>query len=339
MTMTHRPIRVLQVGLGPIGQQVAAYAADRKGVEVVGGVDPAPGKVGQDLGRLCNHDALSGRTVFRSVAEALQVARADVGLLTTVSGFPQAADQAAELLREGLHVVSSCEEMSYPWQRYRQGAQELDDIAQAAGRAVLSVGVNPGFLMDTLVVTFTGLCKDVQHVTVRRIQDASQRRIPFQEKIGAGLALSEFALRKDSGSLRHVGLTESMHMIAVALGWGIDRTEEVIEPVIAETEMLGGFRPIHPGLAAGVLQIGRAFCADREVIRLEFQAAVGQSDPVDEIIIDGTPRLCSRIPGGVNGDIATCALTVNAVCAILGAPPGLRTMLDMPTVCCFGQSS
>jgi len=164
------------------------------------------------------------------------------------------------------------------------------------------------------------------------VQDASVRRVPFQQKIGAGLMIDEFRKKQKEGTLRHVGLPESVDFIAAKMGWKLDRSTESLEPVIADADVCIGYKPIIKGMARGVYQIGRGFVGSKEVIKLEFRAAVGESQSYDRIVINGDPKIDSTITGGVNGDIATCAITLNAIRSILSLTPGLRTMCDIPTV-------
>jgi 4-hydroxy-tetrahydrodipicolinate reductase len=171
---------------------------------------------------------------------------------------------------------------------------------------------------------------------VRRYQDAQFRRVPFQKKIGAGLTLEEFEKRKNDGSLRHVGLTESMQFIAHQLHWTLDQTEDKIEPVISDRNLETEAMTIPSGYAAGVRQTGRGWINGEEKIRLLFQASVGERDSYDEIEIFGTPHIRSRIMGGVHGDIATCSIILNACKSILQAKPGLRTMADVPLISSVG---
>jgi 4-hydroxy-tetrahydrodipicolinate reductase len=189
--------------------------------------------------------------------------------------------------------------------------------------------------MDFLPTVLTGVCRNVKKVEVWRVQDASVRRIPFQQKIGAGLTLEEFEVKKKDGTLRHVGLPESVDFIADRLGWKLDRNVETLEPVIADEDINTGYKPISKGMARGVQQVGSGFVGDREVITLNFRAAVGEPESYDQVQIDGEPKIQSRIAGGVNGDIATCAITLNAVRSVLEASPGLKTMGDIPPVAFF----
>jgi 4-hydroxy-tetrahydrodipicolinate reductase len=325
----------MQVGIGPIGQRVVSYMRERQGIEIVAAVDLAPEKVGKDLGRICGLDTDIGVIVSDDLDSAVADTRPDVAVLTTVSSFPACAAQAAEIAKLGVHVVSTCEEMSHPWDTAPDVARQLDETARTHDVAVLGTGVNPGFLMDYLPTAMTAVCQDVTSIKVSRHQDATFRRIPFQQKIGAGLTLEEFEAKKQTGELRHVGLTESIQMIAASLGWKLDKTEDIISPVIAETDVTTGYTPIQAGMAAGVKQIGKGWVGGAELITLEFIAAVGQPTSSDTIEIRGTPDITSTIPGGINGDIATCAITVNAIKSVVKAVPGLRTMTDVPVVSFF----
>jgi 4-hydroxy-tetrahydrodipicolinate reductase len=186
--------------------------------------------------------------------------------------------------------------------------------------------------MDFLPCILTAVCQRVDRIRIARIQDAAPRRIPFQQKIGAGLTRAQFQAKVRAGTLRHVGLTESMHMIASHMGWKLTRVTESLHPVIARREIRSGYKPIRRGEACGVEQIGRAMCKGREVLKLIFRAAIGEPKSFDKVEIDGEPSFTSLIPGGVNGDIATCALTLNAIRSIVKAAPGLRTMIDLPPV-------
>jgi len=199
----------------------------------------------------------------------------------------------------------------------------------------LSTGVNPGFLMDFLPLVMTSICRDVKRVTVERIQDAQFRRLPFQEKIGAGLSVQEFESRVREGSLRHVGLTESMHLMARRLGWTLERTEDVVDPVLADKPVVTENRTIEAGKALGVNQIGRAYVDSKEVITLVFRASIGEPDPRDRIVIQGNPDIDMAISKGVNGDTATCAIIVNAIPVVIEAQPGLRTMADIAPISFF----
>lgn len=323
--------KVIHVGLGPMGRKVVRFALERGSFKYVGAVDPAPDKAGRDLGELCGLQPLGVR-VSKTLKAAAKGKKADVALLTTVSDLKRIEPQVEEIAKAGLDIVSTCEELVFPWKTDPAAARRIDAVCGEYGVTCLSTGVNPGFLMDFLPCVMTAVCQRVEKVVVRRIQDASARRVPFQQKIGAGLTRAQFAAKKATGALRHVGLTESMHMIAARIGWKLNRTTETLRPVIARKRVTSGYAPIEPGMACGVEQIGRAYVGRRQVITLEFRAAVGEPESFDSVEITGAPNLKSVIPGGVNGDIATSAIVLNAVRFVVSAEPGLKTMIDIPAV-------
>jgi hypothetical protein len=330
-------INTVHIGIGPLGQKVLRYAVERGCFNIVGAVDPDPEKAGKNLGQLCGIEPL-GVTVRANLADAIKGKSVDVALVTTVSSIVALESQVAELANAKLNIVSTCEELFYPWKTNPQVAKRIDDVCRKNGVACVGTGVNPGYLMDLLPTVLSGLCQNVGKVEVWRIQDASVRRIPFQQKIGAGLTLEQFEAKREAGTLRHVGLPESVDFIAERLGWKLDKSTESLEPVIAESQIDTGYQPIFKGMACGVHQVGRGFVGDREVITLNFRAAVGELESYDQVHIEGEPEIKSRIAGGVNGDIATCAITLNAVRSILQTSPGLKTMAQIPPIAFFNEA-
>jgi len=309
------------------------YLHEREGLQIVGAVDIAPEMIGRGLGDLCDLRGGPAVEVAGGLEEAMREG-ADAAVVTTVSELEAAMPLLRQLVETGVNVVSTCEELSYPWRTQPDLSADLDRHAKAHEVSVLGTGVNPGFLMDFLPAAATAVCRNVEAIRIERIQDATYRRIPFQQKIGAGLTTEEFQRRVATRKLRHVGLTESMHMVAAKLGWTLDRTEDVVLPVLAEEEVEAGVGKVLPGMATGVNQVGRGFSGGEEILTLVFRATVGEKDPRDEIQIKGTPDLRLIIPGGTNGDIATCSIVANAVTSIVEAPAGLRTMVDIPPVTC-----
>ncbi len=331
-------ISTVHIGMGPLGQMMLQYAVERGCFNIVGAVDSDPEKVGQDLGLMCGIDSM-GITIRDNLKDAIAGQSVDAAILTTVSSLVDLESQMVELAQAKLNTVSTCEELSFPWKTNPEVAGRIDEVCRRNSVACVGTGVNPGYLMDFLPSVLTGLCQNVTKVEVWRIQDASIRRIPFQQKIGAGLTLEEFEVKRKAGTLRHVGLPESLDFIAERLGWTLDRKTESLEPVIAERQINTGYQPISKGRACGVQQIGRGFVGDREVITLNFRAAVGEPEPYDQVHIDGNPPIRSRISGGVNGDIATCAITLNTVRSILQASPGLKTTAQIPPISFFNEAS
>jgi 4-hydroxy-tetrahydrodipicolinate reductase len=326
--------RILLIGLGPLGKMVALDVARRKVGRIVAAVDIDPALAGQSLARLipeCGFDV----PVVKDLEQVTNWSDIDVAMLCTSSDLARCAPTLRDLMARKVSVVSTCEELLFPWLRHKALAAELQTLAVKNGARMLGTGVNPGFLMDTLPVLASAVCRSVRRVHIWRVQDATTRRIPFQQKIGAGLDDAQFADRIRQGTLRHVGLGESLHFVAHYLGLDVDRWDESIEPVKAERDLTCGLGPIPRGRAAGVRQVGRGWARGAAagadpVIQLEFQAAIAQADPHDRVLLDAEPPIDMVIRNGVHGDVATVAIAVNCIAPLLAAPPGLHTMATIP---------
>jgi hypothetical protein len=326
-------VGVIQYGLGPIGCAVARHVVERAGLDLTGAVDIDPAKVGQDVGRVIGLGKGEdlGIPVVTTLAEALQGAEADVVLHTTSSYLSLFKPQIVEILNAGLDVVSTAEELSFPWLAHAQEASELDALAKEAGVTVLATGVNPGFLMDALPLALTAICQRVDRLDVRRVINASTRRGPFQAKIGSGLTVDEFRYKMDAGRMGHVGLVESIGMVFDTLGKTLVHYESEVEPVVASDLVETDYYRVPPGRVIGLKQVGRAFAAEGEFMTLTFVAVLGAEGEQDTISIAGKPSLEVTLKG-TNGDLATVAIVVNAIRRVRQAAPGLVTMRDLPLV-------
>jgi len=324
-----RNIKIVQYGIGPIGTLLAQCASKKRGLQFVGAVDIDPAKVGKDFGEVIGAEKL-GFTVTNDAKKLLAKTKPDIVLHSTGSYLKAVKPQFLDLMKSRVDIVSTCEELSYPFLKNPAIAKELDSAARRNKVTLLGTGVNPGFVMDTLVLTATGVCQDVKRVKASRIQDASTRRLPFQKKIGAGLTLDEFKSKVADGTIKHVGFQESIAMIASGLGWKLDKIDETVEPKVAEEPVSSQFLKVEAGQVAGVNQTARGFVSGEPLIELNLQAYLGCRDPKEWIIIDGEPRIDLTIKGGVHGDIATAAVIVNCIPRVLNSEPGLVTMKDLP---------
>jgi len=236
------------------------------------------------------------------------------------------------LVKRGLNVVSTCEELAFPTPERQAAFREMDRAAVKRKVSILATGVNPGYAMDALALMLTAPCASVTRVSVTRVVDAGQRRLPLQRKVGAGLNLSQFRRAITEGNVRHVGLLESVHMIASALGWRLEKVEETLEPAIAPRDLVTEFLRIPAGSAAGVKQTARGYRDGELAVSLDLQMYVGAEAPRDHVLIDGMPPIDMTIAGGVAGDAATAAIVVNSIPKLMAARPGLLTMKDIPLV-------
>jgi len=321
-----RRYRIIQAGLGPVGQAIARLALQRENLQIVGAVDPDPAKAGQDLGRLLGLERMLGVTV----SAGLPGVQADVVIQATGSHLRDVAGQLEEYLAAGANVVSTCEELSFP-RAWDDGlARELDELAKERGVTIHGTGVNPGFVMDALVLCASGACQVVRSIKVTRVVDARYRRLPLQQKTGATLSPEEFTARAGAGKLGHVGLRASCHLIAAGLGWQVEDYRETIEPVVAQTEVGSQFMSVKPGQVAGQHQVATLTSGGRPVVVMDLTMALGAENPRDQIEMDSDPPVNLILQGGYHGDQATAAVVLNSIPMVVESPPGLLTVADFP---------
>ena len=323
----------MQYGVGPIGAAIARLMHQKKSIELIGAIDSDPAKAGQDLGDVVGAPDAPWGVPISSDAAAMLGESADVVIHSTSTHLPSVMDQLMACLAAESCVVSTCEELSYPYRKYPELAAQLDAEAKTWGVALIGTGVNPGFVMDKLLITLSAASQEIESARAVRIVDASKRRLPLQKKVGAGMSVEEFRAQVAAGKIKHHGLPESVAMVSDALGLNVDEITETIEPVIARERIQTNFLEVAAGQAAGVHQIARGYAGRVEKIYMELQMFVGAQDPRDSVEIVGNPNLSLTIPGGTHGDIATASVVVNCIPAILDASAGLRTSRDMPM--CF----
>jgi 4-hydroxy-tetrahydrodipicolinate reductase len=331
-----RNIRAALCGVGAVGALIAKHLIEKQGIEIVAAVDTDPQKLNKDLGEILKLRTRTGIMITDNVIEALKKTRPDIAIHATSSYLKQTYSQIATLVEQNVNVVSTCEELSYPYLSEPKLAHKLDALAKKHDVTVLGTGINPGFLMDTLAITLTAPCTRIDSVEVTRIMNAATRRIPFQKKIGAGLTLEEFNNRiKNKQITGHVGLEQSIAMIAEALAWKLDRMKvEAVQPVIARRPTASKDIQVPAGKVAGMRQTATATIRGREAIRLHFEAYIGAEQEYDAITIKGVPNITQRIQPCIHGDAGTVAMIVNAVPHVINAPAGLQTMKDLPIPHC-----
>jgi len=325
-----RELRVVHCGLGPIGQGVIRRVLETPGLRVAGAADIAPELLGRDLGDVLGLPRKLRIKVEPELRRMVRKARADVAILSTSSSVSAVREQLETLIQARLPVVSTCEELAFPAPRNRTLFRRLDLLARKKKVSVLSTGVNPGFVMDSLALVHTAPCARVERVAVTRVVDAATRRLALQRKVGAGLTLSQFRHAQTEGAVGHVGLRESVHMIAAGLGWSLDRIEETLEPAVAPRDLDTEYIRVPAGAVAGIKQYARAYRNGDIAISLDLQMYVGAEAPRDHVVITGEPPVDMTITGGVAGDLATAAIVVNCIPKVLAAAPGLLTMRDLP---------
>ncbi|NHJ13086.1 MAG: hypothetical protein EAX95_05380 [Candidatus Thorarchaeota archaeon] len=327
-----KPFRVVQIGLGSIGLPIAKAILGRRNLSLVAAMDTNPELIGKKLAQVLGEDS-DTHLAINGVLEEVLGTSADVALIATSSSLKIVKQTIMRALDAGFHVVSICEELSYPYKRHAKLAKEIDHAAKDVGRSVLGTGINPGYLMDILPIFLTAPCQILESLHVTRCINSSKRRMSFQKKIGTGMTKKEFSKAINEGAITgHVGLEESIYMIDDALKLDLDRVEELPpEAVIADTEVTTPFATVSPGNVLGLRSRGMGKRKDAAIVTLDFVAYANADPEYDEIIVEGFPRMKQRIEGGIMGDHGTIAMAINSIPLVVHARPGLLTMKDLPS--------
>lgn len=327
--------RVLVVGTGQMGTGIARLLLEKQGLQLVGAYARRRQRAGTDLGRASGLDRDLGISISGDLEAVVGQARPHVAIQATCSRLADAIGEITLLVRHGVHVISIAEEMAYPAATSPAMAEELHRLAVEHGVAIVGTGINPGFVLDLLIITLTGVCSDVQSIVAQRINDLSPYGPTVLAHQGVGLTPEAFGRGLENGTVvGHFGFPASIHMIADALGWELERIEERREPIVSTVRRVTPLVTVEPGEVAGCTHTAVAYRAGHPVITLvhpqQVQPQLAGVDTGDSIEINGTPpvRLAGRpeIPGG----LATVGLAVNTIPRVRKAAPGLHSMADLP---------
>jgi hypothetical protein len=308
-----------------MGREVAKAVLDTPELDLVAVMDIDPALHATSLETLLGRP---GGNLRVEADEKAALRRAEGGVLLQLTGsrLPTVMDQLELALKAGVNVVSSCEELAFPWLRHPDLADRIESLATKSEVAVLGCGVNPGFVLDRLACMLGAVTGKITRVVGERVVDVTSRREQLRRRVGVGLTREQFEQGVVAGKIGHVGLAESAALISAGLGLGCDEFDEDTQPAMAAEDRRG----VAAGRVAGVKQSARGFADGKEVVTLSLVLAQGAPDPHDEIRISGDPPVHFRSPGGVEGDRATTWALVNAVPAVATAEPGLMTVLDLP---------
>lgn len=322
-------IKVAQFGLGPIGIETLKLAATKPWLEIVGGIDIDPAKVGKMLSEITGDNSIRNAHVHRSLEELVTRTKPDLIFHTSISRLKEAYAQIEPIVRAGISVVSSCEELLFPQLREPELAVKLDKACKDGGAHVLGTGVNPGFVMDVLPVCLTGVCRNVKAIHIQRVVNASTRRGPLQKKIGSGMPPAEFERLFAEGKAGHAGLKDSAALIAHSMRWKLNELHETCKAVVASHDIRTRHVEVKRGQTCGLHQVVVGKVNHEVRLTLDLKMYLDAQNPYDACQIDGEPSLNMMLNGGVAGDAATVAALVNAAPRVLKAQPGLLLMTDI----------
>ncbi|KAF0196825.1 MAG: dihydrodipicolinate reductase [Bacillota bacterium] len=327
-------IRVILWGLGAMGGGMGRLLLEKQGIEIVGAIDTHPAKIGKKLSEVLG---VAGSDIIVSglPENVIVTGSADMVLVSTGSFTREVYPQLELVAKAKLNCITIAEEMAYPQVQEPAIAKELNSLYTAADVTLLGTGINPGFVLDSLIIALTGVCTDVQSIKAVRINDLSPFGPTVMRSQGVGTAPEEFKAGTATGHIvGHVGFPESMSLIAEALGFKLDRIEQIKEPIISNTHRETPHVKVAPGMVAGCKHVAYGYSGDKLLITLEHPQQVRPEaesiETGDYIYITGTPNINMAIKPEIPGGIGTIAMAVNMIPAVIAAAPGLKTMADLP---------
>lgn len=330
-----RKIRVALWGLGAMGSGMARLVLEKEGLELAGGIDVRADFVGKDLGEVLGIGRALGLTVTNDPSTLLHGERVDLVVIATTSWLKEQMPDLRRILTAGVDCISIAEEMASPEAQSPELAAEIDALAKANGVTILGTGVNPGFVLDLLVILLSGVCHQVDRIEARRVNDLSPYGPTVMKAQGVGTTPEEFAAGVADGTIvGHVGFPESIRMISDALGLGVTRIEQGCEPIVSKGYRDTAYVKIVPGVVAGSSHLAAGYAGEKQVVRLVHSQQVhpylegqGTGDYID---IYGKPEIHLSTGPEIAGGVATVGLAVNMIPHVVAATPGLKAMVDLP---------
>lgn len=324
-------------GFGAMGSGMAEMILKKKGIEIVGICDRNENRVGKDVFEVLGIERGDRKSVIinGSPEEAFPENSADIVVLATDSFTKGAFDKIKFIAERKMNVISTAEEMAYPKAQQPELAKQIDMIAKENNVTVLGTGINPGFVLDLLILALTGTCESVEHIKAARVNDLSPFGKAVMEEQGVGVTLEEFNKGIENASIAgHVGFPESIMMITDGIGWNLDKVDQTREPIMTNVYRESKYAKVEAGNVAGCRQCGYGYVDGELKIEMEHpQQILPQLEGLstgDYITIKGTPNIELAIKPEIPGGVGTIAMCINSIPHVINALPGLKTMLDIP---------
>lgn len=335
-------VKVVIWGFGAMGSGMAKALLNRKGIEIVGVCDMHPDRVGKDIHEVLGVERGERKPVIinANIEEVITEKCCDVALCATDSYTKEAFPRLKFCLEKKVNVISTAEEMSFPQAQNPELAAELDRIAKANGVSILGTGINPGHIMDLLVIVMTGCMLDVEHIEAKRVNSLSPFGPTVMHEQGVGFTVENFMKGVEDGTMAgHVGFHESVGMIAEALGWKVDKFEQQMKPIVTTIDRKSPYGFAKAGDVAGVNMTGQGYVDGKVLIDMihpqQIEPEMEGTHTGDYVTIQGTPPINLANTPEVEGGLGTIAMCINMIPQIINADPGLKTMIDLPVPHCI----
>ncbi|MBF0499833.1 MAG: hypothetical protein HQM09_06860 [Candidatus Riflebacteria bacterium] len=333
-------IRVVQWGLGAMGGGMVKLMLEKDGLQVVGAIETRKDYIGKDLGDVIELGEKLNIKITDNPKSILKKSDVDIVILATNSFTREVVDTLQLIAEAGIDCITIAEEMVVPEASEPDLAKTIDEFAKRHDVTILGTGINPGFVLDSLVINLSGVCHRVDRIEASRLNDLSSFGPTLLRSQGVGTSVAEFKAGVSGGGIAgHIGFNESIRMISDALGLGVDKIEEVREPIVSNTDRETKYIKIKAGMVAGCRHTGIGFVNGKEVIRLihpqQICPEAEKAETGDYINIFGAPDIKMSIKPEIPGGVGTIGLAVNMIPLVKRASPGIKRMIDLPIPACL----
>lgn len=330
-----REVRVLVWGFGAMGKGIVEMLLEKKGIEIVGICDKNPNLVQRDFRDFLDLNTDHKEVIISDDIDSLLRNQIDIAILATDSFTKSSYEKIEKIVNKGINVISSAEEMAYPYANEKEIAEKIDLLAKQNDVTVLGTGINPGFVMDFLVIALTGVMKNVNKINVSRVNSLSPFGPTVMEEQGVGISVKEFEKRIKLNELAgHVGFKESVSMISDALGVSLSSFQQQMKPIVSNVDRKSKYAEVKAGNLAGIDMTAQGIVGDEVFIDMkhpqQIEPETEGTSTGDYIKIQGVPEVNMSIQPEIDGGIGTIAMCVNMIPHVINARPGLKTMIDLP---------
>ena len=336
-------LRIVQWTTGNVGRQSVIAIARNPGLELVGCYAWSPDKVGRDVGELCGLDSL-GVTATDDV-DALLALRPDC---VVYNPMWQSIDELVRILGAGVNVVTTAAFIN--GRRLGPDRERLVAACERGGSSLFGTGISPGWA-ELLSIVLAGICDRIDKITISEAAYTAGYDSPATEMpAGFGRPIDDPDLPAMTAEGTAV-FSEAVAMVADALGIELDDVVCEAEYAKTTTDLDLGSWQIAAGCVAGIAASWQGRVGDRTVVELNVRwkkAATLEPDWQIEdgyvIEVQGRPTVRTRVEflpppdfqGStfadfmVLGHIMTAMPAVNAIPAVVAAPPGIVSYPDLP---------
>ncbi|MGE2717074.1 diacylglycerol kinase [Mycolicibacterium litorale] len=350
-------IRVAHVGTGNVGRLALAALLGNPAYELTAVGVSSDAKVGKDAGELAGVDRITGITATKGL-DAVLATEPDCVVYCAMGDtrLPEAMADCRRILEAGVNVVGSAPGvLQYPWgvipDKY---IDRVEDAARQGNASIFVNGVDPGFANDLIPFAFASTCSSIEQVRCMEIADYATydgAEVMF-DVMGFGNQIGDLPILFQPGVLS-IAWGTAIRQLAAGLGIEVSEIRDSVEQEPAPEDFDVAVGRIAEGTVAAVRFLIEGFVDggdDRPAIVIEHVtrlrddlrpdwARPAQPGGSYRVEITGEPSYAVDIcPTSRKGDhnhaaiVAAAGRIVNAIPAVVAAPPGIRTPLDLPLI-------